>query len=141
MMDTSSRPHDPAHIILRVGLGVVFLVFGFWKMSTPVDWILFLPEAVANAVKGIESLDAFGALKLMGFLEAVLGFQLVVGLFTRTTAIVCSFLLAGIVFHVGLTQIGIRDVGLFGMALALCFTGGGAWSLDQWLEAESAAAE
>ena len=101
------HPAKTAHAILRIGLGAVFLIFGTWKIVTPVDWILFLPDGVAGVVKGVESLDAFGVLKLMGFIEAVLGFQLITGLFTRVSAALCSVLLAGIVFHVGLTQVGI----------------------------------
>lgn len=129
-----------ATIALRVGLGSVFVVFGLWKAMNPVDWILFLPDFVTALVAGSQSLDGFGVLKLMGFVEAVLGVQLLTGMFTRTTGALCAFLLAGIVFHIGLTQIGLRDLGLLGASLALWAGGGGAWSVDRWLERQTATA-
>lgn len=127
--------------VLRIGLALVFLVFGIWKAQTPVAWVIFLPNWVAGAVADSESLDAFGVLRLMGFVEAVLGLQLLLGFFTKSTAFVCTLLLAGIVFHVGFDQIGMRDLGLMTAAFSLCFVGGGPWSMDRWLEVRTATEE
>jgi len=124
--------------MLRIGLGLVFIVFGVWKATSPVAWVIFLPNWVSGFVANVESLDALGTLRMMGFVEAVLGLQLFLGLFTRTTAAICAVLLAGIIFHVGLDQVGIRDTGLLFACLALSLSGGGPLSLDQWLSSESA---
>lgn len=121
-------------IALRLGLATVFLVFGIWKALAPVDWVIFMPNWVAGAVAGIDSIDALGVLKMMGFVEAVLGLQLLVGFFTKVSAAICTLLLAGIVFHVGFDQVGIRDLGLLAAALALAFAGSGPWSVDHWLD-------
>ncbi len=121
-------------VALRIGLATVFLVFGIWKARAPVDWVIFMPNWIAGAVAGIDSIDALGVLKMMGFIEAVLGLQLLVGFYTKTSAAICTFLLAGIVFHVGFDQVGIRDLGLLAAALALAFAGSGPWSVDRWLD-------
>lgn len=139
MEPTESEPGNTASAstMLRIGLGLVFFVFGVWKATTPVAWVIFLPNWVSGVVASIESLDALGALRMMGFVEAVLGLQLLLGLFTKATARICTILLAGIIFHVGLDQVGIRDAGLLFAALALSLSGAGPWSLDQWLSSES----
>jgi uncharacterized membrane protein YphA (DoxX/SURF4 family) len=130
-----------ASTILRLGLATVFLAFGIWKAHSPVAWVIFMPNWVAGAVTDLESIDALGVLRLMGFLEAILGLQLLLGLFTRATAFLCTLLLGGIVIHVGFDQIGVRDLGLMATAFALSFVGGGPWSLDRWLDAEAASEE
>lgn len=142
MRDQGSEPNvAPASTILRLGLAAVFLVFGIWKARSPVGWVIFLPNWVAGAVSDIESLDALGALRLMGFFEAVLGLQLLLGIFTKTTALLCALLLGGIVLHVGFDQVGIRDLGLLMAAVALCLAGGGPWTVDRWLDAHAASEE
>ena len=89
---------------------------------------------MAPTLSGVEALDPLGALKLLGFAEAVLGVQLIVGLFTRVSAILSGIGLVIVILHIGLDQIGIRDAGLVATAAALWATGGGAYSLDRWLE-------
>ena len=122
-----------APLFLRLSLGAVFLVFGFWKATNPVDWIIFAPAWLSPALEKMPSLDTFGFLKLVGFVELILGLQLLVGLFTRITAVLCSVGLALIIFHIGLDQIGVRDIGLLGATIALAVSGGGPWSADHWL--------
>lgn len=135
----NSDPKSAATVstVLRIGLGIVFIVFGTWKAITPVAWVIFLPNWVSDAVENIEALNALGALRMMGFVEAVLGLQMFLGLFTKATAVICTFMLAGIIFHVGFDQVGVRDAGLLFAALALSFAGGGPWSLDHWLNSET----
>ena len=139
MRPENSDPRSQASVatVLRLGLGIVFLVFGLWKATAPVQWVIFLPNWVAGMVADSDSIDALGTLRMMGFVEAVLGLQLLIGLFTKLTAAVCTALLAGIIFHVGLDQVGIRDLGLLFAAVALSISGGGPWSLDHWLGSEA----
>lgn len=132
--NSSERSSAMIVVALRLGLATVFLVFGVWKAFTPVDWVIFMPNWVSGAVAGIDSIDALGVLKMMGFIEAILGLQLLVGLFTKVSAAICTVLLAGIVFHVGFDQVGIRDLGLMAAALALALAGSGPWSMDRWLD-------
>ena len=126
----------PVTAVLRLGLGAVFLAFGVWKSASPVQWVIFLPNWVSGAVADLSALDALGVLRMMGFVEAVLGIQLLAGLFTKATATLCTALLAGIVFHVGFDQVGIRDAGLLFAAMALMISGGGRWSVDHLLDSE-----
>ncbi len=139
MKPSHSDPKSAASVstVLRLGLGIVFIIFGSWKAATPVAWVIFLPNWVSGAVEHVDALDALGALRMMGFVEAVLGLQLFLGLFTKATAAVCTALLAGIIFHVGFDQVGVRDAGLLFSALALSIAGGGPWSLDHWLNSEA----
>ena len=126
---------------MRVGLGAVFLTFGLWKISSPVDWIIFTPGWLAGALEGVDSIDPYGFLRLLGFVEAVLGAQVLLGLFTKAAAALSALGLIGILAHVGFDQIGVRDLGLLGLAISLSLAGGGQWSLDRWLESEPASEE
>lgn len=127
--------------ILRIALGVV-LVVGGWKLAFPAD-SQALVASYTNQASGwiadyfgewIESigLTVLQFLTLLGWLEMTVGALLIVGFGTPVVAF-----LAGIMFFsfpianpvAGMVRLA-RDVMLGGFALAVAFTGTGAWNLS-----------
>ena len=123
--------NDLSLLCLRLGLGLVFLLFGFDKLPNPQNWIVFLP-----AYFKFIPLSAYQFLRLQGVIECLIGLHFFAGLFIRPIAFISACILAFIVYNLGFDQTGIRDTGLFFAALSLGFLGPGNWSLDaklKWL--------
>ena len=117
-------------LLLRVGTGVVFTIFGFDKLIHPFNWVGWVPIVVRKQVEATHLLTIFRFLKLQGVAEGVLGVLILVGVWTRLSALLCAAVLAGIVYFLGWDQIGIRDTGLLFSSLALSLLGAGEWSVD-----------
>jgi len=101
------------HILMRVGLGIVFLWIGVDIVRTPDSWIGFLPQTLPLG------LARETALQLNGFFDIVLGFLLISGRIPKFAALLAGLHLAGIVIANGVDAITIRDVSLLTTALAL----------------------
>lgn len=67
-------------VVLRVGIGIVFVYFGYFSLTSPSDWAFLVPEWVGGILP-IKSLVQFH-----GLLELVLGFLLIVGAFVRAVS-------------------------------------------------------
>ena len=124
-------------LLLRVGIGVVFTVFGFDKLIYPFRWVGWIPNVVRQKVEASHLLTLFGFLKIQGVVEGLLGLFLLFGFRTRLSAIFCAAILAGIVYFLKWDEIGIRDTGLLFSSLALFCFGGGEWSFDEWYKIKS----
>lgn len=105
--------HKISWFILRVSLGVVFLIFGIGKLQHDY-W-----------ARTIETMDIFQRLPwdvsisvlLIGYTEIITGAMLIIGLFTRVFAALAAFQLLGILFLVNFQEA--RDIALLGEALYL----------------------
>ncbi len=120
-------------LILRIGIGGVFLLFGIDKLQAPSNWIIYLPSQLGQFIQSSGFLTVIQFLRIQGFVEAALGVQILLGCMTRWSAAASSLALAAIVYCIGLDQIGIRDTGLLSAALAIAILGPGDWSVDAWL--------
>ena len=129
---------NSAVLILRIGIGLVFLLFGIDKLRRPLNWVIYLPADMGQAIQNSGLVSVVQFLGIQGFIEAALGFHLIVGCLGRWTALGCSVLLMAIISVIGFGETGIRDVGLLSAALALTFLGPGDWSIDGWLNAKPA---
>lgn len=102
-----------AFTILRMGLGVVFLLFGIGKFRNDV-W-----------AQTIRHMDFFAklpwqpniSLALIGILEIMTGLCLIIGLFTRIFALLAALQLAGILILLNFQET--RDIGLLAAAIFL----------------------
>lgn len=103
--------------ILRVGLAVLFLWFGFSQLFDGIHWVSWVPEwAVALFhIPPAMIVLANGALEVIG------GTLLAFGIWVRPVAILLSIHLAVITIEIGVTAIGVRDFGLTCATLALAF--------------------
>ncbi len=100
-----------AFLFLRVGLGVVFLVFGIGKFQNDIwaqtmrtmNFFLALPWDVNISVI------------LVGIVEAITGVALITGLFARFFAGTAAIQLMGILVLLKFEEV--RDIGLLGAAI------------------------
>ena len=116
----STRVADGLGSIARLVLGVVFVVAGGLKVTTP--------EASAKATQAYQVLPHDLAAYVgyaLPIVEVILGLLLLLGLFTRVSAIVTSLLL--VVFIAGIAQAWAR-----GLTIDCgCFGGGGTVAADE----------
>ncbi len=114
-----------ALFILRVGLGIVFLIFGIGKFRNDIwaetirtmDFFIRLPWGVNITVT------------LIGITEILTGAALIVGLFTRFFAAVAAAQLMGIPILLKFQET--RDMGLLGMAIYMAIVENDAFAIDR----------
>lgn len=126
---TSDRMKEFAPAVLRVGLALVFLWFGFTQLGDPVPWTQLIPESLTNAT----GLAPTTFVLFNGAFEVVFGLCLLFGFFTRVSSLLLALHLLSITFTVGYNAIGVRDFGLSMAAIALFLLGPHKYSVDNWL--------
>ena len=114
------KKHAP--IVVRVGISLVFLWFGFQQLLHPSDWTAWLPSFAS-----ILPFKAVTLIFLNGLFEFIFGLLLIIGIYTRFSSALLGLHLMVIIFSVGYNEIGVRDFGLF-MALLSVFLNG----MDEW---------
>lgn len=113
-------------LIMRLGLGIVFLNSGIGKLflnvKPPVDKIItFLP--------------ADTSLLFLGFVEFVIGILFILGLFTKFTGKVAAALLLVIILsglYLNMYSVILKDIVLFSAAWYLAKTGSKEFALDKF---------
>ena len=100
-------------LILRVGLGLVFLYAGTASLESPTNWVGFVPDFVGWVVPKETFLTAHS------FFELALGVGLVAGLWTPVLSMLAFLSLFSILIFFGIDEVTFRDFGLAVMALAL----------------------
>ncbi len=126
----SSPAEAVATLALRCGLAYVFLIFGAEKVVDWRGWAVVFPPALADFLEHASRLEMAMIVRLLGYGELVLGLNLALGVFTRSTAAAAASLLLFAVVVMGSTGIGVRDTGLAAAAVAVAVLGGGPWSFD-----------
>lgn len=114
-------------LVLRVGLAFVFLWFGYSQVSGPENWVGLIPSFVTN----MTGLSAHTFVLLNGSLELVAALLLLLGIFTRVVSFLLFLHMISIVFDLGLTLIGVRDIGIATACLALALMGSSVYSLGK----------
>ena len=97
--------------ILRIGLVTLFLWFGFSQMTSPGDWVAWVPAWPTE----LTGLSAQTIVLLNGGFEVVFGTLLALGFFMRWVALLLSIHLFLIAYEIGYNDIGVRD---FALAIA-----------------------
>ncbi|MBI4143212.1 DoxX family membrane protein [Candidatus Uhrbacteria bacterium] len=108
-----------ASLILRIGLGVEFLMFGYGKLVDVGGWIAFIPPWMSPLLPA--SVGTF--LTVIGVAELLLGVLLLIGLWTRVIAVLAALHLVGVLVAVGYNDLAIRDFVALASALALAALG------------------
>lgn len=116
---------ETGKIILRISLSLVFLYFGFSQIISPDEWSSLVPEFLAGKIITVNNLVVMN-----GILEITLGIFLLIGLYTRFSALVLALHLGFITLHLGFNPIGIRDFGLTIATLSIFFNGIDKWTVD-----------
>src|SRR5574342_1129191 len=111
-------------LLLRIGLGGVFLWFGTDKFIHPDIWVHYIPAWFPMLIP----VSLF--VLLMGIAETLVGLLVLAGFYTRIAAGVAALMLIPILISLGYNEIGVRDFGLLMLALGIAFLGAGELSMD-----------
>lgn len=106
--------------ILRIGLAIVFLWFGFSQLLDGINWVSWVPEWAVNVLH----LPPAMIVLANGLFEVIAGALLALNIFTRWVALALAVHLLVITIEIGATAIGVRDFGLTMATLALALLGG-----------------
>lgn len=122
------RHDDLVPLIVRLGLGGAFLASGIADKLLIYDQALAAVERyeLTAVVPVAPELWVVGAL----IIETALGLAIVIGAFTRLSAVIGFVVLTLALFGLPDDPV-IAHVALFGLCSALVITGGGRWSLDE----------
>lgn len=111
-------------LLLRIGLGGVFLWFGTDKFIHPDIWVHYIPSWFPMLIP----VSLF--VLLMGIVETLVGLLLLAGFYTRIAAVFAALMLIPILVSLGYNEIGVRDFGLLLLSLGIAFLGAGDLSID-----------
>jgi len=104
--------------ILVYFLSFVVFYFGIKEISSPGDWVGLVPDFFGSG-------DMTYLIISHGASLILLGFTLILNFHRRIVAFILSLMLLSIIIVLilkgGLNEIVVRDIGLFGIALALSF--------------------
>lgn len=126
---SNERGISVGSLLLRFGLVIVFLWFGFSQLSNPSEWTVFLPSWVKMV-----PISENHFVMLNGLFEVVSATLLLLGAYVRITALLLGLHLVGIAFSIGITSTGVRDFGLSIATLSLALLGSRQFSIDSMLE-------
>lgn len=113
-------------VCLRIAIASVFLWFGFSQLKGAESWTRLVPDYVLS----ILPLSPTTLVHIHGSVEILLGLLLLLGLFTRTVALLLAINLAHITFILGYGPTGVRDFALTIATLAIFLNGADEWSID-----------
>lgn len=115
-------------LLLRIGLGVEFVVFGYGKLTDVASWIGFIPPWMSPLLP----MPVVTLLQVIGIIELALGVLLLAGLWVRVIAALSALHLLGVLVALGYNDLAVRDFVSFTAAAALAVLGpaGCHWSID-----------
>jgi len=127
LFGSQGRFLDLSLLVLRFGLGFVFIYAGTFKVTNPM-------------VAGMFHMSS-GLFMMIGVLEILSGIGVLFGLLTRPSAVYQTIILLGAIFVVGGGNLANSfvplDVGLLTMPLVLLLCGAGRYSIDTRLAARN----
>jgi len=118
---------EVSSVLLRIGLGLVFIYFSIQQMINPDQWIGFVPEFLTSSVITASNLVIFNSV-----IELAGGLLLIAGLYTRIASLILGVHLLFITISVGWNPVGVRDFGLTIATLALAFINLDRYCLDSY---------
>ena len=138
-MDNLDKSKNWASFLLRWGLAVVFILFGYQKLSIPEQTRAEIQLLLDIGLGSASAINFY-----LGLIEIMIAISFVLGIFIKKTSLLASLMLLGF-FSSFLWKYGLsidptlyRDLGLLAGSLALWFLGSGDWSLDEWLSKRQA---
>ncbi len=105
-----------AQLLLRAGIGFVFIYAGVSSFLEPLNWVGFFPQFLRSLVPQNILLPAFSLYELGIGIWLLFGKNLFLASFLAAVS-----LLSIVIFNFGSFDILFRDLGLFFAALALVF--------------------
>ncbi len=117
-----------APVILRIGISLVFLWFGWQQLSDASAWAGLIPKWYLD----LTGLSASILVLINGIFEIVLGTLLLLGIFTKVAAFLLMLHMLHITYTVGYNGIGVRDFGLSLATIAIWLHGRDTWCLERF---------
>ena len=102
-------------LLLRFGLAIVFLWFGFSQLLDGLKWVSIVPEWATDLLNIPPAMIVLAN----GLFEVVLSTLLAMGFWVRIVSFVLALHLIPITVDMGNTATGVRDFGLVVSAIAL----------------------
>lgn len=106
-----------ARFLFRLALAFVFIAFGIWKFIDPGYWFAWIPRYALPYLPVTKTV----AMYLLGAVETVIGAAVLFDFRTRAAAAIAAVMLAAIIMSFGWSEMMVRDVGVFLIALGLAF--------------------
>lgn len=126
-----SKLKNYSSIFLRIGMGLIIMWFGSQQLLHPDIWTGFLPDFVKSF-----PITAISFVYLNGWFEVFASLLLIMGLFTRTVALLMALHLLGIVFSLGYDATAMRDLGLVIALISIFLNSKDSLSIDSSLNSE-----
>lgn len=114
-----------APIPVRLGIGVVFLWMGIDIWVHTDYWMTWLPGYVSQFI------EPQIMMLMTGVFDFVFGLLLLLGLFTRISALLMALHLIGVINTLGYNDIAVRDFGLLLATIGIFLYGPDKWCLDK----------
>lgn len=135
----NNKKLDLALFILRIGLAVVFLLFGYQKLSSPAQ-----TTSEIQILLNFLGLGAVSAINFyLGIAEITIGFGLILGIKVKLLGFLAA-LLTTMFFASFLVKLGLsinpdiyRDIGLTAAGVTLVILGGGRFAIEKRKEDQS----
>ena len=118
---------DFSKTLLRIGLSLVFLYFGYQQVTSPDNLVGFVPNFLSN----LNNITPNNIVLMNGVIELILGTFLLIGLYTKFSSLILGLHLIGITFSMGFNQIAVRDFGLTVATFVVFLNGVDSWCLDK----------
>lgn len=124
-----------APIVLRISVSLVFLWFGISQLINPESFLGYIPQWMyphgqqmmhqhpMQFMHNIPRPDVHFVLMANGIFETIFGIMLLLGLFTRISALLLSLHLFFIAINLGYNDIAVRDIGLAIAAFSVFLNG------------------
>ncbi|MFN3477509.1 MAG: DoxX family membrane protein [Candidatus Methylomirabilales bacterium] len=120
------RPEDAqkyAQLVLRIGLALVFLIFGADKWRGEEVWIAPWTDWVPAWFAKLLPVSPRAFMYPLGAFEILVGLSFLTGYLLPWTALLASLFLLLVVVFGGFDQFTIRDIGLLGGTTSLFLAG------------------
>lgn len=130
-MENQNKNLDIALLVLRVGLAIVFLLFGYHKLANPSQTTAEIQLMLNLGLGAVSAINYY-----MGLTEVIVALGLIFGVKTRLAGLVAALMTTSILvsffvkFGVSINPDLYRDVGLTAIGIAIAILGGGKYSLD-----------
>lgn len=117
-----------APVILRAGVALVFLWFGFTNIFT--DKLAgYIPDFIISM-----NINASTVLLLNGIFEVIFGILLLLGLYTKLSSFLLGLHVLLIIPSIGYNAIAIRDIAIIIVCISIFLNGADRYSLDKKLK-------
>jgi|SRR3989344_1600970 len=114
-------------IVLRTGVAIVFLWFGFSQLKSPGNWIKLIPDYATS----LTQLSVISLVYINLIFELIFATLLLLGLFTRTTSLLLTLHLLHITTALGYGPVAVRDFSLAIATFAIFLHGADEFCIDK----------